>query len=245
MTALADRLFGEWQKSETLINSALDGTMGEIIEEGESAAATLGDFAFFAGAPSERLIRKTLSEREFLIAVPQNGEWERCIENTLGDSAKRVTRFAFRKDTVFDREYLSRLSECVPNGFEVRRIDEEMYRECKRHGFSKDFVSNFATFREYERLGVGFVAIRSEDGSLAAGASSYSAYKGGIEIEIDTHPDSRRRGLAMCLAARLIVECLHRGIYPSWDAQNKVSAHIAERLGYVVCGEYTAYEVRR
>ena len=245
MTSLSEALFAEWSKSETIIRSALDGTMGETVEEGESAAAILGDFAFFAGVPNKKLILVTLSEREFLIAVPQNEAWERCIENTLGESAKRVTRFAFRKDTAFDREHLSRLSERVPAGFRVRRIDEDMYLECKRHDFSKDFVANFASFREYERHGVGFVAIKGEDGSLAAGASSYSAYKGGIEIEIDTHPDSRRRGLAECLAARLIVECLDRGIYPSWDAQNKVSAHLAERLGYVPCGEYTAYEVRR
>ncbi len=34
-----------------------------------------------------------------------------------------------------------------------------------------------------------------------AGASSYSVYKGGIEIEIDTSSEYRRRGLATACGA--------------------------------------------
>ena len=94
MTSLSESLFAEWSKSETIIRSALDGTMGETVEEGESAAAILGDFAFFAGVPNKKLILVTLSEREFLIAVPQNEAW--------GESEK--------SDKV-----------CVPKGHRVRQ----------------------------------------------------------------------------------------------------------------------------
>ena len=38
-----------------------------------------------------------------------------------------------------------------------------------------------------------------------AGASSYTVYDGGIEIEIDTRPDVRRLGLALACGARLIL----------------------------------------
>jgi len=31
--------------------------------------------------------------------------------------------------------------------------------------------------------------------------------------------------------------------YPSWDAQNMISVHLAEKLGYEYDHEYTAYEV--
>ena len=53
-----------------------------------------------------------------------------------------------------------------------------------------------------------------------AGASSYSMYTGGIEIELDTKEEHRRKGLALAVAARLILECLDRGLYPCWDAAN-------------------------
>ncbi len=52
-------------------------------------------------------------------------------------------------------------------------------------------------------MGLG-VVIR-KDGRLAAGASSYTAYRGGIEIEIDTKKEYRRKGLACACGARLIL----------------------------------------
>lgn len=75
------------------------------------------------------------------------------------------------------------------------------------------------------------------------GASSYSAYLGGIEIEIDTKKEYRRKGLASVCGARLILECISRDLYPSWDAQNLWSAALAEKLGYHFGYEYDAYEI--
>lgn len=81
------------------------------------------------------------------------------------------------------------------------------------------------------------------DDQLAAGASSYSVYSQGIEIEIDTKEEYRRRGYATICGAKLIMECLKRDLYPSWDAQNKNSVALAEKLGYHYSHAYTAYEV--
>ena len=79
-------------------------------------------------------------------------------------------------------------------------------------------------------------------GEVLAGASSYSSYPGGIEIEIDTRKDQRRQGLARACGARLMLECLERGLYPSWDAANKISVHLAETLGYRFREEYIVYQ---
>lgn len=93
----------------------------------------------------------------------------------------------------------------------------------------------------YKELGLGVVAMN--DGEIVAGASSYSRYEKGIEIEIDTREDHRRKGLAYACGAKLIIECLKRDLYPSWDAQNKWSVALAEKLGYQFSHEYTAYEI--
>lgn len=42
---------------------------------------------------------------------------------------------------------------------------------------------------------------------------------------------------------RLILECLSKGLYPSWDAQNKASLELSKKLGYHFDKEYTVYEV--
>ena len=100
----------------------------------------------YAGNPSEELVKyKTEScKQDFIIIVPQNASWAELIEKCYGDKAKKVTRYAIKK-------------------------------------------------------------------------------------EIDTQEDHRRKGLAYACGAKLILECLEKGLYPSWDAQNKWSVALAEK----------------
>lgn len=102
-------------------------------------------------------------------------------------------------------------------------------------------MSQFKDYDTYKKSGLGAVVLK--DGELVAGASSYSRYNDGIEIEIDTRKDHRRKGLAYACGAKLILECLEKNLYPSWDAQNLASVALAEKLGYHFSHEYTAYEV--
>ena len=111
----------------------------------------------------------------------------------------------------------------------------------RNSGWARDLVSQFKDYETYERLGLGVVVYKDQE--LVAGASSYSRYREGIEIEIDTREDHRRKGLAYGCGARLILECLKRGLYPSWDAQNLWSAALARKLGYHFSHAYTAYEI--
>ena len=65
----------------------------------------------------------------------------------------------------------------------------------------------------------------------------------GIEIEVDTVESERRKHLATIVCSALILNCLKEGLYPSWDAQNRNSVRLAEKLGYVFDHEYAVYEV--
>lgn len=76
-----------------------------------------------------------------------------------------------------------------------------------------------------------------------SGASSYSSYRGGIEIQVDTKKEYRGCGLASAACAKLILECQRRGWYPSWDAHNIKSVGLAEKLGYHYAGEYSVFEI--
>ena len=105
----------------------------------------------------------------------------------------------------------------------------------------QDLVSQFRDYEMYKKLGIGFAVLKGK--SLVAGASSYARYREGIEIEIDTKEEFRRNGLAYACGAKLILECLDRGLYPSWDAQNPASAALAEKLGYHFDYEYRAFEI--
>ena len=60
-------------------------------------------------------------------------------------------------------------------------------------------------------------------------------------MEIDTNEDYRGKGLATICGAKLILACLDRGLYPSWDAANERSVHLAGKFGYNVEGPYHSW----
>ncbi len=240
-----NEIFKDW--NETLIWSCLQGVMGEIhTNPAEDAAmAILGDFAFFAGNPNEELMKyKPESFRQdFMILVPQNEAWAKLIEKCYGDKARKVTRFAIKKEkNIFDRAKLEEAVLNIPEGYELKMIEKAEYHMCLNNEWAKDLVSQYKDYDTYKDLGLGAAVLK--DGELVSGAPSYSTYRGGIEIEIDTREDHRRKGLAYACGAKLILECLKRGLYPSWDAQNKWSVALAGKLGYHFSHEYIAYEIR-
>ncbi|WP_041738553.1 GNAT family N-acetyltransferase [Coriobacterium glomerans] len=247
-TAVA-ALFNQWD--DTLIWSCLDETMGVLIADDadrpSAAAALLGDFRFCAGAPCEGLLRfdPTGAAHDVEIVVPHDAAWERLIAENFGAAARPHVRYATRKEPdVFDEQLLSRLTEALPSTVELRDLDDEaLFEACRTAAWSRDLVANFGSFERYRQLGIGVVAL--SNGIPVSGASSYSRYRFGIEIEVDTMPAERRRGLARACSARLILRCRERGLYPSWDAHSRASLALAEQLGYHLSHPYPVFEVTR
>ena len=239
-TSKVKPIFEGW--NETLIYSCLQKVMGEIFVTDPdfpvSAMAYVGCFAFYAGMPDKELVMA--KPKGFVIMTPQNKEWEVCIEACF-PAAKRVIRYAIKKDTRFDLSILRSMVKKLPEGYELKEIDNETYDLCLTDPVTRDFVSSFESKEKYLEIGRGMIVMKS--GRIVSGASSYTRYIEGIEIEVDTVPEERRKGLALVACAALILRCLDEGLYPSWDAQNMDSVHLAEKLGYEFDHEYTAYEV--
>ena len=239
-TSKAEALFDGWE--ETLIYSCLQNVMGKVYvtdtDSPASAMAFVGCFAFLAGEPDRELVAG--KPDGFVIMVPQDERWSELIENCYPD-ARKVTRYAIRKDTVFDRERLEEMAGGLPEGYELKKIDSDIYDLCLQDPVTADFVSAFGSKERYLELGRGMVILK--DGKFVSGASSYTRYKEGIEIEVDTIPAERRKGLASVVCSALILACLDEGLYPSWDAHDMNSVQLARRFGYEFDHEYTAYEV--
>lgn len=234
------KLFEGWE--ETLIYSCLQKVMGKVYVTDEecpkSAMAHIGSFVFLAGEPEKELVQNR--PEGFVIMVPQSKEWETLIEECC-PGAKWFERHAIKKNTVFDKEKLQKLASAVPQGYELRKIDRVLYDKCLQNPATADFVAAFESKEQYLELGLGYVLLKGEE--IVSGASSYTGYKQGIEIEVDTVESERGKGLATVCCATLILKCLEKRLYPSWDAHNLVSVHLAEKLGYEYSHSYTAYEV--
>ena len=239
-------LFKDWE--ETLIWSCLQGYMGKAwANEKHQPVSTqliVGDFCFFAGAPDAELV-KNIPESfmsDFILMVPRNEAWEALIEEEYRNKFNKFMRYAIKKEPeVFDREELKQNILKLSHEYKLKQIDEELYIKCRSEDWSKDLCSQFPTFKDYKKLGLGYVILHED--KPVAGASSYTVYEEGIEIEIDTKEDYRRRGLALVCASKLILECLERNLYPSWDAANIASVALAEKLGYHLEKEYVTYSI--
>ncbi|HEL2384068.1 TPA: GNAT family N-acetyltransferase [Streptococcus suis] len=239
------RLFGDWP--ETIIWTCLEGTMGDIyVDDSQLPQSALAlyvrqsFFGFLAGQPHRDLLK--MCEGKDVIMVPQTQAWSDLIEETYPAGVYSFTRYATKKNTVFDRGTLQEMVEDLPDSFELRQIDHELYATCLTEDWSRDLVANYADAGQFVKLGLGYVILHK--GQVVSGASSYASYSAGIEIEVDTREDYRGLGLAKACAAQLILACLDRGLYPSWDAHTLTSLKLAEKLGYQLDRPYQAYEWR-
>lgn len=241
------RLF---RPDEVIVRSCLEGVLGKVStifdREGRpvSARVLVGDFCYLAGGPNDALLRGLPSQREQpgLLLIPEGKDWEALIERTFAGHLNRLTRFATVHDPdAFDRERLRGFVKALPVFCGIRPIDEALHRAALGESWSRDLCSNFPSFGVFQRFGLGFAVLCS--GEMVCGAASYAACSDAIEIEIDTRPDHRRRGLARAAAAKLILACLDRRLYPNWDAANRESLALAESLGYRLEREYPAYTI--
>lgn len=243
-------LFQNIQK--TFVWSCLQGIMGEAwadgIENPACARIIIADVYLFAGdssSPEALLLVKEIPSslpKKSILMIPENEAWGTLIEKVWESRYTKFTRYAMKKvKDVFDPIKLRSFVGKLPEGYELAPVDEQLYMLTKQEDWSSDLCSQFPAYDDFRKSGLGFVVLH--EGQPVSGASSYTIYREGIEIEIDTKPEYRRKGLATVCAAALILECLNRGLYPSWDAANRESVALAEKLGYHFDSEYTAYQV--
>lgn len=233
-----------------IVQSCLEGTQGSVLIDREpdprAAVAMLGDFAYLAGARSAGLLDSLVDAGASLgapqILIPCNPDWTRLLEERTGHDLVRHTRFATHAPETFDCDLLRRLA-APPEGITLRHLDAAAYALCHAEDWSRDLVSQFPSAERFDALALGVVALAN--GRVVSGASTYARSRSAIEIEVDTNPAWRRRGLARACSAALILSCIARSIRPSWDAHTETSLALARQLGYVPDRAYTAYLIGR
>ena len=238
-TVFPASLFAGQPGAHGMVQAALSG-MGRVWtdspENPRCAVAAAGDFLYCGGEAEDcavQLLRQALTSasREWLIYAP--GAWREALER-IGP-AEEITRWAFDPRVQPEDAHLRALLEKLPAGARLQPIEGPWIPWCRQFRWSEDFVSLY-TDEAYARKGLGVLLM--VDGEVAAGASSYVSYPGGIEIQLQTRDDRQGRGYATLAAAKLILMAHERGLSAGWDAANEASAHIAQKLGYRSAGSY-------
>ena len=222
---------------DLLLQAGLDGVLGQSWEDENGAIAATGFFTFLLGAPSAGSeaadILRSLSHGCF---VPKSAAWLALL-NSL--SCTSYTRCRMAAPARFDTEKLKALSGSLPAGISIRAIDAPMLDAGIVNEEELNIGHFFGTREDYLEKGFGFAAL---DGDRAVSVvSSYIVHAGEAEVDISTDEAYRRRGLAAAVCARFVLECLSRGLKPSWDAQNAGSVRLAEKLGFKLAHTYDAY----
>ncbi len=232
-----------------LMRACLDGCMGQAFgdhpSKPQAAVMCVGDFAILGGnyqsAAARHLTGKLALEKGKTWYIPAVQGWAEHIAFWKPQKMEHGTRYAMETCEPFDKEKLQSIAGALAPDVVLRPIDASLYLLAMQEPWSRDWCSQFDDATDYACRGIGVAALMR--GELVAGASSYVVYNQGIEIQTDAREDMRRQGLAGACCAQLILDCLAKGIQPSWDAANIASLLLAQKLGYVLKKRYDIWEV--
>lgn len=222
-------LFENFPVMPTVVSAILRYGMGRaLVDDVERPRVGLAklDFTFVAGDTTTEAAQ-WIAQHAAHDVVSLDPNWHGHLRATHGDKLTAHGRTSFRSAR-FDRDFLARAIEELPRDFIVVRVDAGNVEDFATLGPS--LVGNFNSREEYLARGLGFGI--QHGGEFVSAVSSFCVAGNELEIEIQTRPMFRRRGLATIAAARLILHCLDHGITPHWDAHNEPSAQLARKLGF-------------
>jgi GNAT superfamily N-acetyltransferase len=239
-----DELFSNHKLLRFLILTVLEGRWGLALADNEYTPH-VGLLihnpiaAFFGGNPKLPISRKLVQELTppYMIYFEPEG-WRDLLLQEWGERLVKRQRFDFSCKSL-DINRIRAFKKGVPEGVTIKRLNLDLTRRLNDDLMTDHHLLCYDSPTDFIRRGFGFCALSGE--RIVSCASSFTVCSEGIDIEINTHPDFRRRGLATVLAATLIEHCLECGIIPHWDAANPISFDLAEKLGYTLNETYDCY----
>jgi hypothetical protein len=199
------KLFDRYPCLHGVVAAVIEGGMGRVFADAQEepcVALAVLDFHLLAGDPlhaNAALLVKVLEPGNVVIA-PSPG-WRQLVAAIYPDALAGYRREAFQAQQ-FDVDKLRRFCQALPVGFELRQVRLEEVTQ-----FAADLdpalIYNFRSHEEFMARGVGMGILHQ--GRFVSGASSAAVGGGKFEIEIQTHRQFRRRGLARAVAAALIL----------------------------------------
>lgn len=238
------------EKIDVCLCSCIEGKMGRAwVDKNENptiAIVVVADFCYLLWCITNNNIDVTrdelLEKCKGKIIVSYNSSWNSIMEGFYSNNLNRFNRYSIKKELdVFQKDILNSYIDAINPEFKINRINEPIYFEVLKDDFMADCCSNYSSLEEFLKHGIGYAIVHN--GEIISAASSYSYCEGSIEITIGTKDEYRRKGLALAVASKLILDCIEKNIYPRWDAANLESVELATKLGYHFDKEYEVYSI--
>ena len=211
-----------------LYRAALQGVFGKREQFGRSSI-TDALFVYLDGEPEAESIARVGSAFRNRPLVCLTNEWEEQIKEQYPGAAiycrtamKPTCRFTMPSTTE------------IPEGYLLADMDEAAFEQ---HPFSHgENYSCWSAFQSEDSDAVVYYG-----GEIVAAASSFLSMNSEVELDVSTKEAHRGKKLAAACVARMLQDCMQRGITVHWDAQNEVSRHLAEKFGFEIETEYPVY----
>lgn len=167
------------------------------IQQPEEAIVIAADFCYLLGEikhPDEiKLILET--NARYKVINPCSEHWVTYLNEYIAESLHFIKRYSMKHEPdVFNESYLKQLIENVITEYEIKSIDEEIYKDVLNIDWAADGCCFYRSYKDFKEKGLGYVAYK--DGQLICIASSYNTYKSTIGVTIGTLEEYRRKGLA-------------------------------------------------
>jgi len=227
---------------DTAIECALEGQLGRALvddpHEPTAFAITIGPFWYFAGEPNSAggaaLMR---SLPAYALLMPSTAGWFERAQAEFGAALRSHQRFSFNPDQLAVAHLEALLARSRHNR-KAMAIDTSLIARLTSDADAPLDVSDFESVADFLERSFGYTLLIDETPAGIAYGSLVNSR--GLEVSVFIAEPYRRQGIATVLAGRLVLECLHRGLRPNWDAANPESCALAEKLGYTPTGSYVA-----
>ena len=223
-----------------------EGIAGEVYADDEinpqTLLANILDFRFLYGDAGK------IENLEELLFISGDETTLVCAgESALQSDIICVTHFTrYRLDTPleFDIKKLESIVSLLENlpDFCLREVKKDEFLQFDNLTFGHDLKGICKDYDDFKANSLGYVI--THKGEIVSGCCAYSYYSGGYEIQVETDSAFRGLRLASICSAAFILKCVKRNKKPHWDAANEISCRLAQRLGFVAKGRYTAYNLK-
>ena len=220
-------------------NSVLEGMLGKAYvdsrkETNIAILSLINKYCFISGDINEDKLKEIIDENFINYTLIPSDNISEKIEKIYKGKLIKSQRYSIKKNPKFDIIKLKNYISQINSKYEILKIDETLADRIKQE--------NFITITEdYAKYGVGFCCLYED--KIIGVASSNIIYKDGIEVNIKVQENFRKQGISTALAASLILECINIGKKVSWDAANKISVRLAEKLGFEYDSAYNVYNL--
>jgi GNAT superfamily N-acetyltransferase len=227
------------------IECVLEDQMGfAYVDNAENPSAymiRIGPFHYFAGdikgAGAQEMIKEFQPYNLFMSA---SEGWVEAFMQVYGERFFKIERYSFSSENL-SVEHVGKLCQASTFAEDAKRMDVILLEGLKGKDHFID-VSDFESPADFEKRGIGFYI--EEDGEIIGAAYSSLVCSTGIEVSLFVEEEYRLQGVATVLSANLIRWCLEHNMDAHWDAANPESCKLAEKLGYLPAGSYSAYYLK-